>query len=251
MTHVSALTLDALDLGLLAAEEAAAAEAHLAGCDRCRADRELQRAARLRFEREVEARTLPEVIRRHHRRRSLFRRTPWLLALPAVAAAAGLLVLLSWGSPLLEHQEILVKGGGPALHAYAKRGERVFAVRDGAQLLAGDDLRFVVEPGGHRYVLIASIDGAAQATVYHPYGGAASAELCRGARVVLPGSIHLDDAPGPERVFAVYSDTPLDAAPLLEELRELGRRGGDAIRAQKALPGNAAQATVWFEKARQ
>ena len=57
--------------------------------------------------------------------------------------------------------------------------------------------------------------------------------------------------PKQTRVFAVYSDTPLDAAPLLEELRELGRRGGDAIRAQKALPGNAAQATIWFEKARQ
>ncbi|HZS37268.1 MAG TPA: hypothetical protein VFF06_10590 [Polyangia bacterium] len=251
--HLSATAIDAFELGQLHGEDEARARVHVTTCERCRGDLEALRSARERFEREVMPRTLPAVIRRHRRRGASLRRR-LLVVLPVIAAAAALLLLLPRGMDLTPRERILVKGGEPALRGFARRGDRVFAVSDGAVLAPGDDLRFVVEPGGRRFVLIASVDGAGHATVYHPYGGMTSAPLDKAPRIELPGSIHLDAAPGPERVFALYSDQPLDAQPVLAELRVLGARGAAAIREQRVLDGArargaTAQGTFLFEKA--
>jgi hypothetical protein len=53
----------------------------------------------------------------------------------------------------------------------------VTKVKDGDRLAAGDALRFVLSPTGLPYVLIASVDGAAQTSVYYPFQGEASAEV--------------------------------------------------------------------------
>jgi hypothetical protein len=244
--HLSSLALDALDLGQLRGDEEARARAHVETCERCRGDLEIARKAREQFQREVLPRTLPEVLRRQRRLRFGVRRSIWLILPVAVAAAA---VLLVW--PREVPVGILTKGGGPALHVYARREGRVFLVADGASLAPGDDFRFVVEPAGRRFLLIASVDGAGHAAIYHPYGGTASAPLVAAPRVELPGSIHLDASPGPERLYALLSDEPLDAAPVLERLRAIGKEGDAAIRAHRFLDGTRAlaQVSLCFEKA--
>jgi hypothetical protein len=50
------------------------------------------------------------------------------------------------------------------------------------------------------------------------------------------GSIVLDDADGPERVFALFSAEPLDAREVRQALEALGRRGPEAVRRTEALP---------------
>lgn len=244
MTHLSALALDALALGTLDPAAEARARAHLASCARCRADSEAAAAERAHFSAYVMARTAPVAPRRW---------ALWL-ALPAVAAAVALLAL-ALRDPAGERApelapELAIKGG-PTWHVFANRDGRTFAVHDGTPLAAGDRIRFAVAPAGARYLLVASIDGAGAVTIYFPYGGSESAPLAAGVQVELPGSIVLDAAPGPERMFAVFSDEPIATAAIARQLRAIGNGGADAIRSTHSLAvaRARAQTTVVFEKA--
>jgi hypothetical protein len=234
--HLSSLEIDEIASGLL---DDARARAHLEACPRCRDDLATAGAARAEFERSVFPRTVEKL--RPQRRR-------WLLvpalSLPIVAAIAVML-WLGHREPTAD-DDIRIKGG-PTFRVFAKRGESVFAVRDGTRLAPGDHIRFVAGSRGPAYLLIASVDGAGSATVYYPYGGDRSERIAADARE-LPGSIVLDDAPGPERVFALFSDQPLDAPPVLRTLRELGARGPDAIRQTGTLDLPCVQATLVFDK---
>src|SRR5205823_40336 len=101
--------------------------------------------------------------------------------------------------------------GGPSLKVVAQRDGQQLPVGDGTRLFPGDTLRFIVEPGELRHVLVASVDAAGGTTIYYPYGGRASMRLAEGTSVELPGGIELDDAPGPERVFVLLSRQPFGA----------------------------------------
>ena len=238
MSHLSAYALDALALDAVDGEARRRALDHLEGCARCRADRDAAAELRGHFTASVLPRTRAVPPPRAWRR-------AWL-ALPALAGVAVLLVLIRRGEP--PAPEIAVKGDA-TWQVFAHRGDLTFAVHDGAELAAGDRIRFVVAPGAARYLLIASIDGAGHATIYYPYG-AAKSEPIAGARVELPGSIVLDAAPGPERVFALLSDEPLASAAVLAELRAIGAGGPEAIRRTATLSIPAlAQRSIVFEKA--
>jgi hypothetical protein len=59
----------------------------------------------------------------------------------------------------------------------------------------------------------------------------------------------LDAAPGPERVFALLSREPLDAAQVKRELARVGAGGAAAIRGTRLLALSAdEQPSVLFEK---
>jgi anti-sigma factor RsiW len=243
--HVSAFTLDALALGALSADDRARVEAHLEHCAACRRERDAGAARRVEFAEAVLPRTLPGLREGATRGGWPVRRTVWLAA---AAAAAVVLALVVRARREPELGVDLGIKGGPAWQVVGHRDQRTFVVRDGAPLAAGDGLRFVIMPDGAPYLLIASIDGAGAASIYFPYRGARSERL-DGARIELPGSIVLDDAPGPERLFALFSDEPIDAASIEAQLRELGARGPDAIRATPRLAVAArAQLSLVFEK---
>ncbi|HEY1812930.1 MAG TPA: DUF4384 domain-containing protein [Kofleriaceae bacterium] len=236
MTHLSAFTLDALALGT----ETAGAREHLAACARCRGDLEAAQALREHFTAHVLSRTLPV-----RRRRPVW---PWF-ALPALAAAIALVAIIVRPSHRAAEPELAIKGDA-AWQVFANRDGQTFAVHDGTELAPGDRIRFAVIPDGARYLLVASIDGAGVASIYYPYDGAESAAIPAGDRVELPGSIVLDAAPGPERVFAVFSDEPIGATAVADRLRAVGADGPDAIRRIHALvlPGVRGQTSVVFEK---
>jgi hypothetical protein len=121
--------------------------------------------------------------------------------------------------------------GSPSCDIFARRGDRVFAVKDGSSLLAGDEIRFIVRPAGYPHVLVASIDAAAVATIYAPYGARRSVKLASATdRAELPGSVRLDSTPGPERLYCLFSQRTIDAAPVLGWLRKVGSGGPDALR---------------------
>ncbi len=242
--HLSTFALDAFSLGALSPEESERVRAHLAACPRCSADFEQASAARDHFVRVV----LPRTEQRFRVRRFSWRLLPLVLVPSLAAAAVAFFVLLPAivGAP---DSDLGIKGG-PVVQAVARRGERTFQVAEKAILAPGDELRFVVQPVGFEYLLIASVDGDGNATVYFPPAGAQSARLELKGQGELPGSFRLDASRGPERVFALFSHRPLVAAPVLAELRALGARGPEAIRAQRKLGVSAdAQTSMLFEKA--
>ena len=174
-------------------------------------------------------------------RRFFTSRTPLYAAL-AVAIPILLFVLVRPPEP--EHG---IKGG-PALQVVVKHGERVSQLKPGETLAAGDQLRFVVEPGKSKFLLIMSVDGAGAVSVYEPFDGKESAPIS-GPRVEIPGSVVLDRAPGPERIYALFSDAPISTESVKPPLAAVGQRGPPAIRAGGILgvPG-ASELSTWFEK---
>ncbi len=242
LRHPSNLSIARLLLGRASDEERDRVEAHAGTCERCRLELDGALGARQRFAQSVFPRTLPAVEERLATRWRWRRLFPSLGLATAVAAAAAALLVARMPEPEPAWQ---VKGEG-ALKIYGRRGEHVFPVEDGARLRPGDQIRFGVEPGGARFALVASIDGRGQVSIYQP-----SAPLAPGAGPleILPDSIVLDDAPGPERVFAVFSDLRLDGAEITAALRALGSSGAQAIRGTRRLPVPYAQASVLIEKA--
>lgn len=245
-SHLSSLAQDALAQGALAPAAAARAEEHLQVCERCRADAAALLASRDHFLGSVLPRTLPTVRERLAPRRRL--RWLWIAA-PALAAAIVLLVVLRspagiGTSPASIPDDLRIKGD-TALQVIAHRDGRTWSIAEDNRVAAGDALRFVVAPGGATHVLVVSVDGAGAATIYVPYGGAESAPLAPGPRVELPGSIVLDDAPGPERIVALFSRAPLPAAGVRTALERLGAQGASSI---PGLPPGVEQASVLLEK---
>ncbi len=90
-------------------------------------------------------------------------------------------------------------------------------------------MRFAYEAPEPGHLLILELDGRGVASVFHPFDGSASAPLPARQGELLPGSVVLDDAPGPEYLFAIFSPRPLEAAPLLAQLREQAGRAEPAL----------------------
>lgn len=237
--HISDLTLDALALGALDSDSETRVREHLAGCTLCRGAQ--TRAAELRsyFMSHILPRGLPGGVRSPAKQRAWW---AWLVA-PALVAAGLLWMLRRPPDP----GDLAIKGK-PGWQVFAHRDGQTFTVHDGMRLAAGDRLRFSIPAAGARYVLITSIDGAGVATTYYPYGGAESAAI-EGDRIEPAGSIVLDAAPGPERIFAILSDRPIAAELVAIQLRAIALGGPAAIRALDTLPIAArAQISVVFEK---
>jgi hypothetical protein len=240
-THPSDVEIARILLGKASEEEARSAAAHAAGCDRCRAELDAARVARRRFDEQVFARTLPEIERRlGPRRRWAF----WLGALAVTGAAVAILPFLLRPQPPVEGPGWQVKGPG-ALKVFGRRGDRVIAVEDGVRLRPGDQLRFAVQAGHSRFVLIASVDGGGRTNLYYPSTAVGAGA---GQDQILPDSIVLDDAPGPERIFAVFSDRPLENREVEILLKPIASGGEEAIRRTHRLPLPLPQATLLFEK---
>ncbi len=226
MDHLSSLTLDALELGCLDLAAVQSAREHLGSCARCTSDLSVLRDSRARFDAEVFARTLPAL----ERRRRAWRWWYWLAA-PALAVAAFAVVVVAQPS-----SDVTAKGGRPSCEVFARRSGRVFLVQDGSALTPGDEIRFVVRPAGYQHVLVASVDSAAVTSVYAPYGEMRSLRLSSSTdRAELPGSVRLDATPGPERLYCLFSQRPIDAAAVLASLRQIGSGGPGLLRNPPAL----------------
>ena len=239
--HPSDLAIARLLLGKASEQEARTAAAHAAGCHRCRAELEAAQSARRRFAEQVFPRTLPEIERRSGPRP---RWRLWLGTLVVAGAAAAILPFLVQPRLPLEDPAWQVKGHG-ALKVFGRRGDRVIAVEDGARLRPGDQIRFAVQPGDARFVLIGSVDGRGRASLYY---SSAAVGVDAGQVQLLPDSVVLDDAPGPERIFAVFSDRRVEDGEVEVLLEKIAGGGPEAIRRTQRLPLPFPQASLFFEK---
>lgn len=265
--HVSSFHAELLRLGEASAAERAWIEGHLESCPACAAMTAELDAARDEFTATVAPRSAARLSARlAERRRGGGRpRWGWLsagLLIPSAAVVVALVAVrrpppVTGGAagPAEARRELepdyTEKGGGRAqMMVAARRGTRVFAVRPGELLQAGDQIRFVIQGARHPFVMIASVDGRGHANVYVPYDGVSSLAVAPGARIEMPGSIVIDDSPGPERLFALLSHRPIDAAKVRAALGSVGGRGAAAIRSTTALDvGADEQVSMLVEKA--
>ncbi len=218
--HLSSETLDLLSLAALDAAQASSAQAHLEACSVCHSRWREVNEDKQRFEQFVFARTLPKVEAAVGRRESKWAgvNLRWLmpaLGLVTVAVAAFVVHAALSNSPADDAPYLGVKGGQPLFEVFALREEgHPFAVKPGQTLHPKDRIRFVVNPAGAKYVLVASRDAKGVFTVYHPFGALASEAVPPGEvarKIELSSTVELDETAGPERVVAVFSDVPVNA----------------------------------------
>jgi hypothetical protein len=217
--HLSSETIDLLLLSALSATETNEAKSHIDGCTDCRGRWQELNQDKERFEQFVFARTLPKVEARVlAEREGFFARfkLKFLLPVLAVGAAAAGVVLTTGpgtGTQTEDDAYVGIKGGQPSFEVFAVRGSgSAFPVGNGVELHPSDRIRFVVNPAGAKYLLVASTDGAGVFSVYHPFGAQQSQPVAEAkTKLELPGAVELDGTLGSERVVAVFSEEPLTA----------------------------------------
>jgi Domain of unknown function (DUF4384) len=256
LRHLSPYELDGLHIGVMDGARAQAARNHLEGCVRCRRMAGELRSWQEHFSGEIWP-TAAGRLRTHLARRpEPRRRWRWMALAFLPLAASGAMAALylrprAPDSPVTAESTAATIGvkGAPAWLVVARRQGRVFPASSETPLAAGDQLRFVVNPGELPYVMVASIDGAGRPSVYFPFGSVASGRVPTGRRLELPGSLVLDDAPGPERLYALFSRAPLRAEVVTAALREVAAGGVHNIRRAEhlAVPADA-QRSFLLEK---
>jgi hypothetical protein len=214
--HLSSETIDLLLMAALTGDKETKARDHLGTCTLCQKRWAELNEDKARFEQYVFPRTVGNLETRLANP-SFFQRFSWRTLVPiagSVLAASIALAVYLGGKDRTQTEDDVYIGikGGASLEVVANRGETgQFPVRPGTVLRPKDRIRFVVNTAGAKYVMIASRDGAGAFTVYYPYGAAQSGEVTPG-HVELPRSIELDEVTGPERIVAVFSESPVDAA---------------------------------------
>ncbi|WP_437587258.1 DUF4384 domain-containing protein [Sorangium sp. So ce1000] len=149
--------------------------------------------------------------------RSRLRRRPCgsPAAASALAAAAALFFFRFYAAP--EGRDAEIPGerikGAERIGFYVKRGGSVLPGGAGERLHPGDAIQFTYSSTEARYLVILSVDGASQASVYYPSGPVA-ARIEPGREVLLPQSTVLDETLGTERIFGLFCSEALAVEPL-------------------------------------
>ncbi len=239
---------------------------HLARCPDCRKRVEALAVSDIDFATEVFPKTCPVVTARalqdlHGRRfSSVFSALRRPSALAGIGLAAAATVLLLVGGPYLKTDKstssppavvdatYLGDKGGVGLEVYCKRGGKVFRAHEGAILFVDDMLRFVprVPAKGAQYLMIVSVDSLGTVSRYFPTDSKQAAET-PGVNEPLPGSVILDDTPGPERIWLLAAEEPFDFEAVKRAAAgEWQRQGTPAKMGRLPLP--AAQVGILFFK---
>jgi hypothetical protein len=190
-------------------------------------------------------------VRQLGRERTAPRFRPALALVPALAAAALVLLVRPQAAPPVGGQEALeetrVKGLEPHLVVHRQRDQAAEALADGARVAEGDVVQLAYVAAGRAHGAILSVDGRGTVTLHAPEAGQASVPLARTGLHVLPGAYALDDAPGYERFFLVTADAPFALEEVLAAARSLAGRP-DASTSPLPLPSRYTQASFLLEK---
>jgi hypothetical protein len=91
----------------------------------------------------------------------------------------------------------------------------------GTDVLApGDILRFEVQSGSSGFLAVLGQDSTGRVIVYYPQNAREAVPILQGQKALPP--FPLGDAPGEEEVFALFSPTPFELAPVVRALEEGG-----------------------------
>lgn len=192
------------------------AEGHDAACPRCAARQAGRAAAQIIFDGQASA--LWTRIAAGGRQREPRRQRLLGLRWPVLAAGlAAIGVLGLWAVPRLTDRGgptyVAAKGRAP-VEIICRRAGDVFALAPDDQVEPGDELRFRPLPIwlDARFIQLGSVDGTGRYTPFYPASAGERSLPLPPSGVPLEGSIRLDAAPGPERIFVVLSTAPLPVA---------------------------------------
>jgi hypothetical protein len=210
--------------------------AHLSSCQACRVRIDLRQAQVSEFQATLAAPTWTRV-RAETATRRRARALPWV----AVAAGTAALLLFVIVPRRPRREADPTPKGSSLAEIVCRRGERTFVIGAGDEVAPGDRLRFRPRPiwPQARYIQVGSVDGTGRYSPFYPADGGVSVALpVRGEP--LDGSIRLDDAPGPERLFVVLSATLLSTRDVRQAAEAHAGDGGHVARI-----GGADVLTAW------
>ncbi len=141
----------------------------------------------------------------------------WWLALPTLAAAAGVLLWIGTrgpeevasetsGSAEDSNSEVIILKGDARLVIQRRRGATDQQLVDGDTVRAGDLLQVSYHAGSDAQGVIVSLDGRGVVTLHHPVAPTGETTLSTGGAIPLPEAYELDDAPTYERFFFVTGE---------------------------------------------
>jgi hypothetical protein len=214
---ISDLTIDAWRAGELDAERTGALEQHLALCEGCRRRQESIAGQASRFWAQAPELRLPA---RAASGKAMRRR--WLApSALTFSALAAIVVWLRLPTGSREDPEESRRKGSSHIAFHVQHEGSVKPGKDGQRVFPGDRLRFSISTGKPAHVAILSLDGAGVASIYFPQG-----KTSRGFGMVsgqpLDSSVLLDGTLGPERLWALFCDSPFDLEPLRAQLERQG-----------------------------
>jgi hypothetical protein len=178
-------------------------------------------------------------------------RPVWLSAMAVFVLLVAILAI--WKIQSLEPAVPAVhfKGSTPQLLYRVERQGTVFPGKSYMELQPGDRLRFAYSVDDAAYLTIVSLDQTGRLSWYYPSIPAQSIPIFAGQEVFLDGSIRLDDFLGLERIYAIFSRTPLSAQQIDNAVKELEERHSQRpwdIESLPALPLPGTQQSILIHK---
>lgn len=239
--HLSEHLLERRALGLLEGERLAQAEAHLAGCDACRAKLTALQSEQRDFNQAHDSnvfarRVLARVERENPQPAQRFNWT-WLAGLLAPAVAMALLVIIR--GPVKQDDAYLGTKGGVRLELFSPAGK----LAENATVHPGDSVRFGVAVPEAGYVLVLGLNEEGELFPYYPLQGTASVAQPATQEAVLPGSVVLDEKLGHERFYLLRTDHPVQVSEV-----EAAVKAGHVKWTEPQLPIHGEQSSVVLDK---
>lgn len=134
------------------------------------------------------------------------------IGLASMAAVAAAVLVLQPPPPVDAPQYDGIKSGHPELEVFALDPDEKLRPYDGRTLGQGDVLGFQVYGERYHSVVVLSVDGSGTISVFYPGPEQSTQTLGTSEEAglqPLPGTIVLDDAPGPEVFLALFGkDVP-------------------------------------------
>lgn len=260
--HIAELRLRRFRTGELAGAEREDVASHTALCGACRARLKTLEDEQRHFEREMAFERFAGGVERARRvarrvdgarvRSFGVSRRVWAAGGAAIAAAAGLVLLLRAG-PGAIHEDRANRIKGAADHATIQ-----IAAPGGAQrasgavepLRPGERLRIGYRTARARHLVALSVDGAGVVSALYPESGPGLPVEPRAETAYLPDSFEFTGH-GPERLFLLLADEPLDVERAVHAARAAYRRVNGDLRAFPPLEvdkSNVRQFSWLFEK---
>lgn len=243
-SHPPLSALDQLAAGLLTPEKREDLAAHLSACASCSArlsEIERERAAFLASHPPAQA--TQKLLERQPEAAPLFGGRPWLLGLPAIAALA--LVLIHREAP----DVVRFKGSlAVSLWVHPMRG-RTFELRAQGSEDAQPEPRF--EPGDElRVRMTAPSGGIAELWAVDARGEATLLKQAKPkAGAALDWPLRIDERQGPERIFVLFSASPVAESVVRGAVRAAFGAAG-SLEAMKTLElGPVEVRSYWLPKA--
>jgi hypothetical protein len=235
----------------LSGEERARVEAELEKQPDARARLERMRAAETSFLQQVDlASESVAILEKLDRpQESWFRRLLVGRPLQLAVAIVLLVALIPLGRALLVDEPTHNRTKGSAqLEMFVKDEAGVRKGNDGMILRSGDQIQFRYRAVGRRYLFVVSVDSRGVISPLYPDTRSASIEVRPDGLHTLEGSVILDDAVGPERIFAVFSDEPVSYGKIEEAVAKKRERDPRRLQRLDLQEEDVDQATILFIK---